>query len=157
MNQLTTDQIARILTMYMPCEAIVAKSPSYPNPAAGILNYIDLRDNSVSISTEEGYYLCDPKGCRIYLTPVTAISDEHIVELAKISGWDIEEVIRMPNSYKKVTQSYLRSESLHYRGYLFLVYHGYAVPLFFDVSHPDNGKTAIELGIAIDKTKPEEN
>jgi hypothetical protein len=33
-----------------------------------------------------------------------------------------------------------------------LIIWGYAVPLFFGVNHWPNGKTAIELGIAVDKT-----
>lgn len=36
----------------------------------------------------------------------------------------------------------------------FLIMKGYAVPLFFSPDHPYNGKTAIELGIALDKMKP---
>lgn len=34
----------------------------------------------------------------------------------------------------------------------YLTQQGYAVPLFIAPGHPDNGKTAIELGLAIDST-----
>lgn len=36
-----------------------------------------------------------------------------------------------------------------YEAYQYLIQKGYAVPLFFGVNHWANGKTAIELGIAI--------
>ncbi len=36
-----------------------------------------------------------------------------------------------------------------YDGFSFLISKGYAVPLFFGVGHPANGKTAVELGLAI--------
>jgi hypothetical protein len=36
--------------------------------------------------------------------------------------------------------------------YQYLIQQGYAVPLFYGVGHPMNGKTAIELGLALDAT-----
>lgn len=44
------------------------------------------------------------------------------------------------------------SNPLTIYAYQYLIFKGYAVPLWFGVNHWANGKTAIELGIAIDKT-----
>jgi hypothetical protein len=83
MNQLTKEQIARILQLYMPCKAITVK-PTYKNPVVGTLDYLNLSDNEVSIATEGGYYLCEPKDCRLLLTPLSKITDEDAIEVATI-------------------------------------------------------------------------
>lgn len=45
------------------------------------------------------------------------------------------------------------SSSISYKGVQWLISKGYAIPLFIAPNHPDNGKTAIELRLAIDITK----
>lgn len=52
------------------------------------------------------------------------------------------------NSFEKV----IYWKSMHWLEYQFLVKLGYAVPLYIELGHPANGKTAIELDLAIDRT-----
>lgn len=45
-----------------------------------------------------------------------------------------------------------KCHNLLWEAFQYLIKYGYAVPLYFGPDHPCNGKTAIELGIAIDVT-----
>jgi len=48
---------------------------------------------------------------------------------------------------------YGKNRDVSFEIYQYLVQQGYAVPLFFGLNNCANRKTAIELGIAIDKTQ----
>ena len=90
---------------------------------------------------------------RPVLTPLASITDEHAVEVAKLSfkvrycenntpilhfvGREV-----LGSDYKNVLKWEIRE---------YLISKGYAVPLWFGLNHWANGKTAIELEIAIEK------
>ena len=50
--------------------------------------------------------------------------------------------------YTTRIKPYSETRQIPYEAYQYLIQQGYAVPLFFGISHWANGKTAIELGIA---------
>lgn len=98
-----------------------------------------------------------PTDCKLLLTPLSAITDEHAVEVAKIVGCIDKEC---PESDFKYWGDYIKARLImkgvddfyhSVKIFQYLISKGYAVPLFFGVDHQDNGKTAIECGIAIIK------
>jgi hypothetical protein len=179
MNQLTQEQTARIFALYLQCEARVSIAFGAPFRgskivAADILGVIDskvhLQCYDVHGNKCEELHISELINCKLLLTPLCKITDEDAIEVAKINGMVNAKVVR------KVLYIVLTDDShciyIHYNGRLqyskngqlmgleyydfimqFLIQRGYAVPLFIAPNHPDNGKTAIELGIAIDKTK----
>lgn len=90
---------------------------------------------------------------RLALTPLSAISDEHAIEVGKlnISG-DGFNYLAIGKSITHWLEKYGKNRDVSFEIYQQLIQWGYAVPLFIESGHPDNGKTAIELGIAIAKT-----
>lgn len=87
---------------------------------------------------------CVRAGAKLLLKPLSAITDEDAIEVAKLdlniptaeTGKFIVDRINRLGGGDNYTIQYLISK-------------GYAVPLFFGVNHWANGKTAIELGIAL--------
>jgi hypothetical protein len=136
MNQLTNEEKARVFAMYLGQKVF---SNSY---SKGIR---ELTANDIG-----NVLYSDDKGL-LNLTPLQDITDEHAVEVAKMikPNWYIDE-----HNTKDIAWS-LQHEffDIDYNVYQYLIQKGYAVPLFFGVNHWANGKTAIELGIAIDKTQ----
>jgi hypothetical protein len=111
------------------------------------------------------------------LTPLSAISDEDAIELAfkggLAKGYEIFKVYsKAPDTWVcvktrrkyfddelkfnedgyKYEEVYVTFYDLKAWQFQYLIQKGYAVPLFIEPNHPLNGKTAIELGLAIDKT-----
>jgi hypothetical protein len=64
---------------YLPykIEAITTKE-TYRNPSPGVIDYLDIEggDESLSISTEEGYYLCGIHQCKLFLRPLSQLTQE---------------------------------------------------------------------------------
>ena len=86
------------LAPYLPYElkAITTKE-GYKNPLYGVIDYWSKYgnvENEISISSDEGYYLCQPHELKPYLRPMSDLYKERngkidIVELAKMSlNWD---------------------------------------------------------------------
>ena len=93
---------------------------------------------------------------KLLLTRLKDISDEHDFEIATIvygkGDWAIgvgKEVVKKLYDNKTLFSAAPKWFFVHQ----YLIQKSYAVPLFFGVEHLANGKTAIELGIAIDKNK----
>lgn len=92
---------------------------------------------------------------KLLLTPLSKISDEDAIEVKNLlraasTVWEIEEYTT------KDIANYLLEKGLYMYSHCFqyLISKSYAVPIFFAPNHPDNGKTAIELDLARDKTNP---
>ena len=107
---------------------------------------------------------------KLLLTPLSEITDEHAVEVAKVLNWlgkeQIEQRIEEPGlkeqcisfGKKIVHKLTIRNEVVIQQHNLIYCYQylasiGYAVPLFFGIEHWANGKTPIDLGIAISKNE----
>lgn len=123
-NTLTNEEIARVFAMYLGQKCT----------------------DWVNIVTYNAWLL---HMCRfdlkLLLTPLELISDEDAIEVAKMC--------MLPDATKFHTPEYGRTflDDFNWETYQYLISKGYAVPLFFVPSHWANGKTAIELGIAIKK------
>lgn len=102
--------------------------------------------------------------CVLALTPLEDISDEDAIEAGKIMGAtdeDIESVRIEVGGIKILFEPFYNIDYkiadndvkpiLVFFAYQYLIQQGYDVPLFFGVNHWANGKTAIELSIAISK------
>jgi hypothetical protein len=142
MQQLTNEEIARVYGMYVPCT----------------LNYHD--NPSLTYYGIEGVVA---NGIQLLLTPLSKISDEDAIEVAKLDNFPTKKETPDPISIEKTKHGFIAKSSLYeqeykqhglmnYRQHQYLISKGYAVPIYFSPNHPLNGKNPIELGIAIDKT-----
>lgn len=135
-NNLTTEQIAKVFAMYLGCDI------------QGEYLSMDI-DTGIKISVPlmrklAGVYqngkmmleggLFDLSSPKLILRPLSAITDEDT---------DIADEMIIEGIGSAFDDG--RFVGLTYP---FLIQRGYAVPLFIAPNHPDNGKTAIELGIA---------
>lgn len=165
---LTNEQIQRIFLMYVrqPCRfgfegrekkgQIIGNTEPFGiqvfDPGTPLVPYKNVRPDLI----------------KLLLIPLSAISDEDAIQVAKLTyampypAHTEFEVYENYFGHKVVSwgkghwQKYaidLKNNILNAFQNQFLIQRGYAVPLFIDVDHPDNGKTAIQLGIAIDKTQ----
>lgn len=153
-QQLTQEEIARVFFMHYGCE----------------YRFEDLSHiykigecNTFKLAWEQDF-----NNCKLLLTPLYRISDEDAIEVAKImedgvpyKSYSVERTAK-DNTAVWFAHWCVRiyhdgrikgSQALQYidsRPFQYLISKGYAVPLFFAPNHWANGKTAIELGIAID-------
>lgn len=156
--ELTNEEIAKVFLMYGDSATWVAKRNNalWDDDEGQSKTYITKnKSNSVATLLEYmGYRLYD----HIYefflgLTPLSKISDEDAIEVAKIElrGEDLEYISPIQWG-KESVQIRQRLRHLYWDTYQYLISKSYDVPLFFAPNHWANGKTAIELGIAIDRT-----
>jgi len=162
--ELTTEQKARVFAHYIGHPVQIMDTGKQEN-------IIGFR-NSDEVMLSGGF--TPISDIRILLKPLSAITDEDAIEVAKIATWDkrtmqcsawIGRAIAVHN-YTTITpwddsehdtadHRKIVTELNGYVGALvlqFLIQRGYAVPLFYGVGHPFNGKNAIEVGLAIDST-----
>lgn len=139
-NKLTNEEIARVFAIYWGCEIIGVESGGVaPN------TYVDSRAK----------YLMSCGKVKLLLTPLSAITDEHAIEASFIFNNDgrfKKCSMKRAAEYKKYVEEYCTDYNNFYVK-MYLIQQGYAVPLFFGVNHWANGKDAIQLEIAIDRTK----
>lgn len=161
--ELTNEQIARVFAMYLGCEFKYEE-----NEETSILESVDtsgLIGDENRDDSGEGWYGLDD--CKLLLTPLSGISDEDAIAIANVRGkrggsWacnmakdEDERQYNIQRGKKRLQGLWEYETSFDASYYIiqYLIQKGYAVPLFIEVGHPDNGKDAIQLGIAIDKTQ----
>lgn len=127
-NKLTNEEIAKVFAMYLGCE--VTDYSGVGITGMGIDISTGISQYGVSTSGEN---LFDFGKVKLLLTPLSAITDEHDKERTALFNSYDDSGIAYPFMYQ------------------YLISKGYAVPLFFGINHWANGKTAIQLQIAIDK------
>lgn len=164
-QQLTNNEIAKVFAMYMPCECETIYGIMTLNglQVGSIYPLWFYRGNSVNEDTPELMNnRLSGKGAKysevkLILTPLTKITDEHAIELAKMKCGR-KEIIHFYSKRELIElakEEWIESSTVNLYGqpnqFQYLIQQGYAVPLFFGVNHWANGKTAIELGIAIEK------
>lgn len=155
-NTLTNEEIARVFAMYLGCDFWLCDNLE-GNPV------IEKVTSVVISEIEKGDWLGrdDRPGELLLLTPLELISDEDAAEVSEVFFPDgnIYDYLHgmatgkaIVNSIKanRQTNTFYRHARVH-DGFEYLKLKGYAVPLFFGINHWANGKTAIELGIAIKK------
>lgn len=188
--KLSNEETAKVFAMYLGAEVTDDYMDS-KSVLAGV------QDSGIIIKYNS-YHQRRFNECQLLLTPLSAISDEHAIEVAKIicgkQYIDIENLkVKFEHTVEKyhlviitfdayqitkhtgdkptqhrisisnwgVINHYITTRNSCELGnccrstYVFqeLIRLGYAVALHFGVDHWANGKTAIELGIAINKTK----
>lgn len=97
---------------------------------------------------------------KILLTPLAAITEEDIMEIGKMRGLDEEYFADRKTDAIGLTKLLFIEEiykiKCSHSGldiYQYLISKGYAIPLWFGIDHWANSKTALELGIGINKLK----
>lgn len=139
MKELSNEEKARVFAMYLGCEC---------NRGCMHTSRIE--------QTLQGDLPIDVK---LLLIPLQDITDEHTIEVGKVIGnvahlsddsiiHQVKEIICTNRIYNMQTN--VPAIRWMY-AFQYLIQKGYAVPLFFGVNHPCNGKTVIELGLAINK------
>jgi hypothetical protein len=160
--QLTNSQIAHVFAMYYGCDFWKA-TPARPSGNNSKMDSFWLYD-----IFEDNRYSNDFELCKLLLTPLSAITDEDAIEVAKMIhptidaddlGYFIAQLKIRPDEfiYALCNPSHEidtdHSPFGYFSAYQYLIQKSYAVPLFIEPNHPANGKTAIELGLALDKTQ----
>jgi hypothetical protein len=173
---LTQEQIARIFALYVGCDyalinkrinrKIIVKLVGIKIHTSELFILQGMTTSRIDFNAEN----------KLLLTPLSAITDEDAVEVIRLAGMPesaevlkvlkaqdyVEVEFRWKNKDKRLNNkdgySYsaiaagIRSDNIWtIREYL--IQKGYAVPLFIEPNHPLNGKTAIELGIAISNSQ----
>lgn len=142
---LTIEETAKVKLMYFysDCTWVVPRSSND--------NYMPVDDKGMILD------LIVSANGDVYpeLKNLSAITDEHAVELGKIyygnQAVSKKDMIADVKMFLRVSNFPLNYDHFWWKAYQYLISKSYAVPLFFGIDHPCNGKTAIECGIAIIK------
>lgn len=165
--ELTNEQKARIFAMYgyqTPVRSIDGDGyilTMYPKALKIVLHKIMPGQilHGISHNDDNGSlhrtYLNKDRAVKLILIPLSAISDKHAILIAELAGF-IHFQLHNGKSFLKefLSEKGLIFNTNPYRViniYNQLILLKYAVPLFIEAGHPDNGKTAIDLGLAIEK------
>lgn len=154
--KLTNEEIAKVFAMYIGSEVF----DDYENRKTVL---VGIRKNDIFIQFRSlvSSRDIDLNECKLLLTPLSKITDEHASEIVKIlriqedeGGFDTSG-IAIKNCLIK--DGFNAIELFSFYGgvsdvYQYLISKGYAVPLWFGIDHWANGKTAIELEIALNLT-----
>lgn len=151
--ELTTEQKARVFAMYIGQRVSTPGRSYHPS-----YNGIDkdgkaIMSPSTLADCHEGTFSYDD--FKLHLKPLSAITDEDAEDFITIRGsinW------KGPQDKEAVRKFVLaaigppieQGFGFHWETHSFLLQRGYAVPCFISPGHPDNGKTPIELGLAIE-------
>ncbi len=155
-NKLTNEERTRIFAMYIGSEFMYEGNE--PDELYGVMKD-DVAYGSDADESGEGIYSISD--CKLLLTPLAKISDEHARALSEccfpdgnqhdyLHGAPTGKAIVATIKSGRQTNTFYPMARM-YDCFQYLIQQGYAVPLFFGLNHWANGKTAIELGIAIDK------
>lgn len=153
---ITPQQHVRLIAPYIDIVKFQYAGWGQGFPFKGITSFID---GSIYLHTycdenKNGFHISNSK---LLLKPLTEISDEDAIEAANTEFGRF----RKPNEeYLKYNSSKFRRAIFEHNQMRFVINNtvvflqskGCDVPVFIEPNHPDNGKTLIELGLAIDKT-----
>jgi hypothetical protein len=129
MDQLTPQQAAKVFALHLFCQY---KSGE---------NVFTLTPDRMAILFEKKQLY---KQAKLLLTPLDWISEAHSMQVVLI----MDGCFKYWGSELAARGKYLLKNDLSWETRDYLASQGYAVPLFFGVDHPLNGKTAIELQLA---------
>lgn len=171
--KLSNEEIARVFAMYWGNEIVIESEQfKFPLPMQSIdidMRQIKVRDEGIKLT-----FYVSIKDARLLLTPLSKISDEDVSIVASIAwegkykSFDEANKYRFKRGVIPSIENYGAIDELFicdngniffntwrpiniFNCYQYLISKSYAVPLFFAPNHPANGKTAIELGIAIER------
>lgn len=149
--KLTTEQIARIFAMYIHNGIFI---PEINQPA--VLEGSAYKKAYYSaISREYGlhYGECFFEECCLILKPLSAITDDDrkaVANMLHLLGDAADYFTFCKDHYDRLCVAAYETDHpivVPTDVFQYLIQQGYAVPLFIALNHPDNGKTAIELGL----------
>lgn len=161
-NQLTNEEKAKVAAMYLGCDVLIKEDGE--SKFESILEGVNISpqykgDVNIYYAKECGHLLrWSFDECKLILTPLDKITDQYKETIARICGSNFKgtydlaicgESIVKGKTFEVATEN-IWTYNLAIQQ---LIMWGYAVPLFFSLNHWANGKTAIELKIAIDKTQ----
>lgn len=175
MNNLTTNEKAKVFAMYLGCDFLINVKADLKEKAKEfrpeLLHYVE---NSKGYSEcekrvfgKEALALYNLDYCTLLLTPLEKINDEECLFISSVvytGKTPLKERVSMGRHYVEynflnkpkngsistiLDREFGVKEAIIIYQYLFSK--GYIIPLFFSPNHPANGKTAIELGLAMDK------
>lgn len=155
MNKLTNKEIANVFAMYLGADCKYRKGMHIVNDwGIGCFNEDGETEYKMTIGNNT-FQLHDRQ---LLLTPVSKITDEHAIEVGKI-WWpgavnddSLEKAVDSIQQIGGNLWNTLQYGTIWTAVYEYLKSECYAVPLWFGIDHWANGKTAIELEIAIDST-----
>jgi len=146
MEKLTNEEIARVFAMYLHSKVVfdnhIGNIHTYYLPAGkykvGKMWFVSLEDEhdkelSFSVSADK---------VKLLLAPLSKITDEHAM-----ACWEVENYMCSEHDIPYVSNLFKEMSGNLFQ---YLIQQGYSVPLFFGLNHWANGKTPIELGIAIE-------
>lgn len=163
-EQLSNEEIAKVFAMYLGC-IIQHEDDQY----AELIGVVNVDAHFIHEKTGSYGYKDVRFTGKLLLKSLSEISDEDTIEAFKlqypafvdcetiiVNEFDIIYLIpkrTLPTGKEKYYDRIMFNVfGLHFSAMQFLISKGYAVPLFFAPNHWANGKTAIELGIAIPET-----
>lgn len=155
-QELTNEEIAKVFAMYGSSTFTESEGNISGSGPAWYVVYKYVED-----------YLNDLSPYKLLLTPLSRISDEDAIEVVQI----LKLETKLDNEYMlSQLKGFMHNHDIFYWFDLYRIKHikihfimqyliskGYAVPLFFAPNHWANGKTAIEIGIAIETPSPKPN
>ena len=156
MEKLTNEEIARVFAMYWGCPVEFSRMIT----GGGFKRVVE------NINLNYGIGQLMQRGPKLLLTPLDKISDEDATEVEIIyfgegqrqmdKQYIAKKTIERLYSYDYSNQHKRPIEHLEKAIYVhqFLISKRYSVPLFFGSTHWANGKTALELNIAIETPNP---
>jgi hypothetical protein len=152
MNKLTNEEIARVFAMYLGSACLLEDGNiSDKTTMISLSGQLMVDYNNIGSTEHEINY------CKLLIKPLSKITDPHYVKLCKIYYPNLDNTVE---DGRELISILYETKSAFERNdcfdiiyiYQYLIQQGYAVPLFFGINHWANGKTAIELEIAVDKT-----
>ena len=180
-QKLTNEEVAKVLTIYWgnPCQRIVSSS-GLPSGDDDVINMnVDVFKQVTSgtittwtykllltplskISDEEVLELCklyspeiygDYRYKKWYIEQDGTKSDTcNTVDVKRQSDTYYFQLDKIDGEMRLYDEEMIDSASVNHYYHQWYFMNGFAIPLFFGIDHWANGKTAIQLGIALDKT-----
>lgn len=151
-NKLTNSEIAKVMAMYVPCDTVQGGN-NFARRLVAVGGFEDCEflygklKNKASVSAQF------VQNFQLLLTPLASVTDEHAFEVGKLNiDSDGFNYLNIGKSITNWLNKKGKNRDVSFEIYSYLISKEYAVPLWFGISHWANGKTAIELEIAVDKT-----
>lgn len=158
MQQLTNEEVERVMSLYIGCD--IMHEDGEVSELVGVVI-----DEAYSIHHNTGSYghrTVSHIG-KLLLKPLSEISDEDALWVAYLDGCTDSDIDSVDTSapehfeysfqdwinYDTTQSRFVTYDSLNAKQHQFLISRGYSVPLFFAPNHWANGKTPIQLNIAI--------
>ncbi len=174
-NKLTGEEIAKVFAMYLGCE-VISQTPFYENEetSRGYITGVSIGEEELEVQFHNGIHAEESPDlrpfidCKLNLTDLKDISEVDAVEALMLLGGDDDMIENFKKDAKGDYYKYIKllvdttmktaDNDVHpffvHCVYEYLKNKSYAVPLFFAPGRWANGKTPLELNIAINKNSP---